>query len=369
METGEDHNQKSLLVSSLIESAIKITLLGIILFWCIQIVMPFTSLILWGGIIAIALYPLFLGIKKKTGKSNGFSATIVSFVLLAVIITPMALLSSSMIDTGTSLSESYSKGEFNIPEPNQSVAEWPLVGERIYSTWSMLNDSVSETAEHFKPQIKELGKWLVTLSTNTGLTLLLFIASIILSAVFMVHAESIRTTFIKVAGRLIDQKGEDTINLSVATIRSVAQGVIGIALIQAALAAPALLLMDVPAAGVWVLAILILAIIQLPPLIIIGPIIFYVFSVADSSSAIIFSIYLLLVGFSDTFLKPLLLGRGVDVPMLVILLGAIGGMIFSGIIGLFTGAVVLALGYTFISVWINHDLSEKAEEAEHPSQS
>jgi predicted PurR-regulated permease PerM len=124
--------------------------------------------------------------------------------------------------------------------------------------------------------------------------------------------------------------------------------------------------MDVPAAGLWVLAILFLAIIQLPAIIVIGPIIFYVFSVADSTSATIFAVYMLLVGFSDAPLKPLLLGRGVDVPMLVILLGAIGGMLFSGIIGLFTGAVVLALGYTFLNVWANDDLSESVAEIENP---
>jgi predicted PurR-regulated permease PerM len=148
----------------------------------------------------------------------------------------------------------------------------------------------------------------------------------------------------------------------VATIRSVAQGVIGIAIIQAMLAAPGLIIMDVPAAGVWVFAILVLTIVQLPALIVLGPIIFYVFSVADSTSAVIFAIYMLLVGSSDALLKPLLLGRGVDVPMLVILLGAIGGMVFSGIIGLFTGAVGLALGYTLITVWANDDLEATAEE-------
>lgn len=364
MKSGEDNNQRAVLVSGLIESAIKISLLAIMLFWCFQIVMPFISLILWGGIIAVALYPLSLTIKNKTGKSSAFSATIVSILLLAVIITPMALLSSSMIETGSALSESYANGEIEIPEPPKSVAEWPLIGEKVYDTWKMVNDNASQAAEHFKPQIKALGKQLISVTTNTGLTVLLFIASIILAGVLMVNAESIKANFIKIAGRLVDGQGEDTINLSVATIRSVAQGVIGIALIQAVLSAPAFILMDVPAAGVWVLAILILAIVQLPPLIVIAPIIFYVFSVSDSTSAIIFSVYILLVGASDTFLKPMLLGRGVDVPMLVILLGAIGGMIFSGIIGLFTGAVVLALGYTFINVWINHDLAEKVEEVE-----
>ena len=363
MNTNDEKGQHDLLVKGVIESAIKISLLGLMLFWCFQIIKPFISLILWGGILAVALYPACILIKNKTGRGKGFAATLISIALLAIIIAPMAMLSSSMIDTGTQISENYAKGEINIPAPSESVADWPLIGEKVYTTWDMFNRSIKDAAEHFKPQIKEIGKWVFTMSTNTGLTLLLFIASIILSAVLMVNAGPIKSASIKITERLTKKQGEDIVNLSIATIRSVAQGVIGIAIIQAALAAPALLLMDVPAAGIWALAILILAIVQLPPIIVIAPIIFYVFSVADSTSAIIFSIYLLLVGFSDTFLKPLLLGRGVDVPMLVILVGAIGGMIFSGIVGLFTGAVVLALGYTLIQVWINDDLSEKANEA------
>ena len=364
MSTNSENGQHDLLVRSIIESAIKISLLAFMLFWCFQIIKPFISLILWGGILAVALYPACILIKNKTGKSTGFSSVIISVILLSIIIVPMAMLSSSMIDTGAEISKNFSNGSFEVPPPSESVREWPLIGERVYGTWDMFNRSLNEAAEHFKPQIKEIGKWVITLSTNTGLTLLLFIASIILSAVLMVNAVSIKTTSIKIAERLTKHQGEDHVNLSIATIRSVAQGVIGIAIIQAALSAPALLLMDVPAAGIWALAILILAIVQLPAIIIIAPIIFYVFSVADSTSAIIFSVYLLLVGFSDTFLKPLLLGRGVDVPMLVILIGAIGGMIFSGIVGLFTGAVVLALGYTLVHVWIYGDLTKKVHEAE-----
>jgi predicted PurR-regulated permease PerM len=368
MSTNGENGQHDLLVSSIIESAIKISLLGIMFFWCFQIIKPFISLILWGGILAVALYPACILIKNKTGKSKGFSSLIVSIILLSIIIVPMAMLSTSMINTGAEISENFANGTVEIPAPSESVREWPLVGEKVYNTWDMFNRSLNEAAEHFKPQIKEIGKWVITMSTNTGLTLLLFIASIILSAVLMLKADSIKTTSVKIAGRMTEKQGEDIINLSIATIRSVAQGVIGIAVIQAAFSAPALILMDVPAAGVWALAILILAIVQLPAIIVIAPIIFYVFSVADSTSAIIFSVYLLLVGFSDTFLKPMLLGRGVDVPMIVILIGAIGGMIFSGIVGLFTGAVVLALGYTLVQVWINGDLSEKAHEVEQAEQ-
>jgi len=128
-----------------------------------------------------------------------------------------------------------------------------------------------------------------------------------------------------------------------------------VAIIQSVFAAIGLIAVDVPAAGIWALIVLFLAVIQLPPLLILGPIIIYVFSTAETPPAVIFMIWSILVSVSDTFLKPLFLGRGVDVPMLVILLGAIGGMISSGLIGLFIGSVVLSLGYKVFQAWLIND--------------
>jgi predicted PurR-regulated permease PerM len=139
-------------------------------------------------------------------------------------------------------------------------------------------------------------------------------------------------------------------------VRSVAQGVVGIAVIQALLAGMGLLAIGMPAAGLWALLVLILAVVQLPPLLVLGPIIVYVFSYADTLPAIIFTVWSLLVSASDGILKPMLLGRGVAVPMLVILIGAIGGMLLSGIIGLFVGAVILALGYKLFIAWLHEDV-------------
>jgi predicted PurR-regulated permease PerM len=139
------------------------------------------------------------------------------------------------------------------------------------------------------------------------------------------------------------------------TIRSVFQGVLGIAVIQAALAAIGFLFIGVPGAMVWALLVMILAVMQLPPLLVIAPVIVWAFATQSTTAAVIFLVYGGFVSISDTFLKPLLLGRGVDVPMLVILLGAIGGMIMSGIIGLFVGAVVLAVAYQLMMAWLEQD--------------
>ena len=144
-------------------------------------------------------------------------------------------------------------------------------------------------------------------------------------------------------------------DLSTATIRSVAVGVIGIAFIQALLGGLGMMFAGVPAAGLLAIVILVLAIAQLPPILVLLPVIFYVFSVESTTVAVIFMVWSILVSMSDAVLKPIFLGRGVDAPMLVILLGAIGGMITSGIVGLFIGAVILALGYNLYRVWLKWD--------------
>ena len=140
--------------------------------------------------------------------------------------------------------------------------------------------------------------------------------------------------------------------------RSVTKGVLGVAIIQAILSAIGLVAIGVLAAGLWAGAVLVLAIIQLPPILVLGPIAIWVFSVMDGLPATIFLVYAIIVSASDAFLKPLLLGRGVDVPMLVILIGAIGGAVSQGIIGLFIGAVVLALGYKLVTAWMAPDQTE-----------
>ena len=155
--------------------------------------------------------------------------------------------------------------------------------------------------------------------------------------------------------RLTGDRGEEFVDLAGAVIRSVAQGVLGIALIQSVLAGLGLVLVGVPGAGLWALIVLFLAVIQLPPLLILGPIMIYVFSTADTTVAVIFMIWGILVSISDSFLKPLLLGRGLKTPMLVILLGAIGGMIMYEIIGLFVGTVVLSLSHELFLVWLDDE--------------
>jgi len=186
----------------------------------------------------------------------------------------------------------------------------------------------------------------------TVLGVIQFIFSIFVAGALLLSAHSGYRASCTIATALAGERGNALTDMSIATIRSVSKGVVGVAIIQALLAALGLLLIGVPAAGIWAALVLVLAVVQLPPLLVLGPIAVWVFSVSDPVPATIFAIYAVFVSLCDSILKPMLLGRGMDIPMLVILIGAIGGALSAGLLGLFLGPVVLAVGYKILVEWM-----------------
>jgi predicted PurR-regulated permease PerM len=336
-------------------SFVQIAALVILALWCLRIIAPFVSIILWGMIIAVALYPMHESLAAKLGGKEKLSATLFVLLGLAILLVPSYILTDSSVTALKTVGAQLESGEVTINPPNESVAEWPLIGDRVHAVWSEAAENLEETINKFEDQLKELGGTVIRMAGSMAVGVLQFVVSIIIAGVFLVGAEGGRQTSMKFASSLVGEKGEKLIDLAVATIRSVAKGVLGVAIIQSLLAAVGLVVMGIPAAGIWTFVVLMLAIVQLPPILVLGPIAFWVFSVAETMPATIFLVYCIVVSFSDGILKPLFLGRGVDVPMLVILLGAIGGMIMSGIVGLFIGAIVLAIGYQILMAWMDTD--------------
>ena len=213
----------------------------------------------------------------------------------------------------------------------------------------------------FQPQLREVGAQLARTIGSTALGVLQIAVSVIIAGVVMLYADSGYSLSCAIARKISPNRGEHLTDISIATIRSVTNGVIGVGVIQGALAGVGFFVMGIPHAGLLTAVVLITSIIQLPALLIIAPIIVWVFSFAAPLPATIFAVYMALAALSDNVLKPLLLGRGVDLPAGVVLFGAIGGMIAYGVIGLFLGAVVLGLGYTIISDWLQASDEPTAE--------
>ncbi len=357
---------KKEIVELAFEIIIKAVVLGVILYYALAVMKPFLIPVLWGIIIAVTLAPLIDKLEKRFQGKRTMIITIFTISTIGLLLLPTYILSDSVISSSKELAHDLKAGTLTIPPPSESVKAWPLVGDKIYNLWDGAASNLTETLLEFKPQLKEYGGKIASAIGGALGAVLMFVISLVIAAIFLSNSEGSVKVYQAISRRLVGEKGVEWANLSALTIRSVVQGVIGIAIIQSTLALIGLLLIGMPFAWLWAFIVLFLAIIQLPPLLILGPIIAYVFSYAEATPATIFAVYAALVSASDGFLKPLLLGRGVDIPMLVILLGAIGGMILSGILGLFLGAVGLALAYKLFMVWLDH--TELEEELDAPEK-
>jgi predicted PurR-regulated permease PerM len=230
-----------------------------------------------------------------------------------------------------------------------------VVGPRIHATWQRAHDDLPALVKSLQPKIGELAKVALAMVASIGGGILGFVAAFIVAGIIMAFGQGGDRASHAIFARIVGvERGDEFTTLSVATIRAVAQGVIGIAFIQAILVGLCLLLAGVPLAGVWAVIVLVLGIAQVPALIVTLPAIAYLWMSGGygTGEAALWSVLLFVAGMADNVLKPLMLGRGVDAPMPVILLGALGGMAAGGIVGLFVGAVLLALGYQIFMGWV-----------------
>ncbi len=329
--------------------------LMLLLILCFQIIAPFLTIVAWAMIIAVAIYPAHVMLAGKLGGREKTSAIIFVLVGLAILIIPTYMTADSSFTALSTMGHDLKEGSVSVSPPNESVKDWPVIGKKVYGAWSSAADNLEATLKNFQPQLVAFSEGVIKFAGSIVLGVLQFVVSMIIAGVFLVSAEGGYKTARTLSSSLIGERGNSMIDLTIATIRSVAKGVLGVAIIQALFAGIGLAVMGVPAPGVWAGIVLVLAIIQLPPLLILAPIAFWVFSIADPVAATIFAVYCFIVSISDAFLKPMFLGRGMEIPMLVILLGAIGGAMFAGIIGLFIGAIVLALGYEILVAWMETD--------------
>ena len=350
---GSPAEENALLLRKAVEIAVRLATLAFLAAWCLLIFRPFVIPILWAVVIGVALYPVYAKLRGILGGSDKLAATVFVLAGLALLLVPTIRFAGSTIDTIQTVTEQVETGTLSVPAPTERVKTWPMVGERVYTLWSQAATDLESTLATVAPQLRQLGAKALDLLRGLGSGVIQTIIAIIIAGFMLANAEGSRKASVSVFTRLAGERGEEIVVLTVKTIRSVALGVLGVAVIQATLGGAGLIFAGVPGAGLWAVVILVLAVIQLPPLLVLGPIIFYVFAHNDSTAvAIIFTVWSIIVSISDGFLKPLLLGRGVDVPMPVILIGAIGGMIAHGILGLFVGAIVLAVGYTMYRSWM-----------------
>ena len=356
-DTAAERRQASLLLDVLIRAGLVFALAAL----CYQIFAPFLTLMVWALILAVAMYPLHQMLARRIGGRQGLAATLIALVGAALIVAPTAALMGSLADSVQDLVHGVQNNTLQIPPPRPGVAEWPVVGEKLHAYWSQAHSDLPALVQSLQPKIGNLAKAALGFVAGIGGGLLMFLAAFLIAGVIMAFgAEGARSQ----RGHLRPHHepgarprvrqavdGDGSCGRAGRHRRGVDPGHRGrrhAARRPGAAGrrarrdrARARHRADTGVAG------------HRP-----GHRLHLDERPVRHRPAVIYSVVLFVAGMADNFLKPLMLGRGVDAPMPVILLGALGGMAAAGILGLFVGAVLLALGYQIFMGWVHHDRPE-----------
>lgn len=360
MENNDLSIVEKRLVARFLDMFIKFGLILALGSFCFTVFSPFMNMMLWALILAVTLYPLHQRFAARLGGKQGRASTLLVLLGVLLIVAPTVVMVSSLGDSVSTLVDKVENNTLVIPAPSPDTANIPLVGAKLHAVWLKASVDLPSLIISYKPQLGDLAKKVVGILASMGGGLLGFVASFIVAGIMMAWGAPGALSADRIAMRITDErKGLALTKLCTSTIRAVAQGVIGVAFIQALLAGIVMMLAGIPAVGIFFVLALILGIAQVPVILVTGPAIAYMWSAGDHGTLvnIIYSVLLIVAGMADNVLKPLLLGRGVDAPMPVVLLGALGGMATNGILGMFIGATLLSIGYRIFMAWVNEGLA------------
>ena len=374
MSTQHDRDSElaEQVASRLMDVLIRAGLILALVMLCFQVFAPFLNLMIWALILAVTLYPMQVWLAARLGGRQGLAATLIVLLGAAVAVVPTAALMNSLGDSVQGLITGVQNNTLVVPPPREGVGNWPLVGDKVHAFWTRAHTDLPALVQSMQPKIGNLAKGALGFVAGIGTGLLQFLGSLIVAGIMMAFGESGARAIRSIFQKIIDgPRGAQFADLSTATIRAVAKGVLGVAFIQAIIVGLCLLVAGVPWAGVLAVIVLVLGIAQVPAVLVTLPAIAWLWSSSDYGTGqnVLYTVLLLVAGMADNVLKPLMLGRGVDAPMPVILLGALGGMAAAGILGMFVGATLLALGYQIFMGWVGTSPDAARPEAGTPSPS
>jgi predicted PurR-regulated permease PerM len=344
--------------------AIRVGCLAILCYWSLYIIWPFLAIIVWSVILAVALYPMFERLAARL-RYRPAAAALITIVVLLIILGPATKLGYSLADYIHSQIEAFHKGESIVPK-----LEWlnniPLVGGDLAKYWSNATDNLSATAQEWGPELKPYAVPLLTLAGKIGLGLLKFLVATIIAGFLFVPGPALVDIARHVLRLVATDRGEEFLELAGATIRNVARGVIGIAVLQALLAGIGMLAAHLTAvAGVLSFLVLFFGVIQVGAWIVLVPLMIWSWFGMEHAYAILFILYMVPVALLDNILRPFVMAKGLTTPLPVIFIGVLGGTLGHGILGLFIGPVVLAIAWQLLMVWWTDGKAE-IDQAEPP---
>jgi predicted PurR-regulated permease PerM len=356
----EDPRYRSVLPVT--QVAIRLGLLATLIYWSFVLLRPFIPILVWSVVLAVALYPVFDWLSSHLGRRPRIAAILTTLIVLAVFLAPATWLGIGLVDGLRNISEQMTSGSLVLPAPPDSVRNWPVAGKRLYEFWSNASSNLQAALRDIAPYLKPLAGPILAIAGSAGTGTIKFILSVILAGFLFIPGPRAAATIRNNLARIVPERSMDFMALAGATIRTVAQGVIGVAVLQSLLAGAGMKIAGVPHAGVLAFAVLVLGIVQIGSAPILFPVIIWIWTVKETGAAVLITIYLILVGLSDNAVKPLLMGRGLSTPVLVIFMGVLGGTLAHGIVGLFVGPIILAVAWELLIAWsrdesvdISHD--------------
>lgn len=340
--TGED----------VIQLVIRLGLLALLIIWTFLIIRPFVPILAWSAVLAVAFYPAFSWVAKILGGRPKTAAAILTLITLGIVLGPATWLGISAVDGARELAHELGTGDLALQSAPESIKSWPVIGPTLYELWDQAYNNIRAVLREVAPYLQPLAGPLLVLAGDASLGTLQFLVSVFVAGFLFPHGPRLVAAGRGFLARIVPEQSEHFLVLGGATIRAVAQGVIGVAIVQALLAGIGFKLAAVPSAGLLAFIVLLLSIVQIGAFLVLLPVIIWIWTAKDVTTALVLTVFFVLVGFIDTMLKPLVMGRGLNTPTIVIFVGVIGGTLAHGIVGLFIGPIILSVAWEMAAAWI-----------------
>jgi predicted PurR-regulated permease PerM len=329
------------------------------------ILKPFLAAAIWAAMIVVATWPLLTLAEAKFGNRRAPAVAVMTLAMLLLLVLPLWLAIDTIVDHSGELSGFARRlAADGLPPPPSWVATLPVIGEKMNALWlQVAADGTKGLVTKVAPYAAESSKWALAQVGGLGGMLIQFLLVVIIAAIMYADGESAAGTVRRFGRRLGGERGENVVILAGQAIRGVALGVGVTAIVQTLLAGIGLAVAGVPFASLLSAVILMLCIAQLGPMLVLAPAVAWMYWTGDNGWATALLVWSLMVGSLDNFLRPLLIKRGADLPLLLIFAGVIGGMLGFGLIGIFVGPVALAVTYTLLLAWIEDALGKAESES------
>jgi len=350
-------------------SILEILFIGALMAASFWILRPFLLALIWATMIVVATWPIMLRFQTWLGGKRSLAVAVMTVALLLVLVAPLSVAVGTIVGHADQIA-GWVKGLTTspLPQPPDWIGKLPVVGSKITEAWQEIAGAgQGGLRERLEPHTGEIVRWFAQQAGSLGVMLVQFLLTVVIAAVLFSSGETVAAGVRRFARRLAGHRGEDAAVLAAKTIRSVAMGIVLTAILQSLLAGIGLMLAGVPAAVLLAAFIFIIALAQMPVLLIMGPAVIWLYWKGDPLWGTVLVVWTIAVMGVDNILRPLLIRKGVDLPMLLILTGVIGGLIAFGILGLFIGPVVLAVTYRLLEAWVTSDYHEAEPDSGHQS--